>query len=82
MPYKKIIKLMTRDPGQDMVTCLNMFPFKKGISSDLSPAETTLGSTDPGYNKLRITFGSYEKVYIGTTNNTKHITVGEIELCP
>ena len=59
-----------------------MFPSKNGISSDLSPAAIILGSPNPDYNKLKITFGAYAQVYIGTTNSTKQITVGAIELRP
>ena len=34
---------MTRSLVQDTITCLNMFPYKNGISSDLSPAAIILG---------------------------------------
>ena len=61
-----------------MVTCLNMFPSKNGISSDLIPAAIILGSPNPDYNNLKITFGAYKKVYIGTTNSTKQIKIGAI----
>ena len=54
-----------------MITCLNMFTSNNGISSDLRPQEIILGSLNPDYNKLRITFGAYAQVYIGTTNSTK-----------
>ena len=65
-----------------MVTLLNMLPFKNGVSSDLSTAAIILGSPNPYYNKLKITFGSYAQVYIDTTNSTKKRTVGVIELRP
>ena len=39
-----------------MVTCLNMFPPKYGTSNNLSPAEIILGSPNPDYNNLKITF--------------------------
>ena len=54
-----------------MITYLNMLPSKNGISRDLGPAAITLGSPNPYYNKLRITFGAYAQVYIGTTNSKK-----------
>ena len=63
-----------------MENCPNVLPSKNGISNDLSPASITLGSPKPYYNKLRITFGEYAQVHIGTTNNTKQITVVEITL--
>ena len=65
-----------------MITCLNMLPSKNGISSDLSPASIILGSPNPDYNKLRITFGAYAQVYICTTNIKKQIAVGAIALIP
>ena len=65
-----------------MITCLNMFPYRNGISSKLSLAAIILGSPNPDYNKLKITFGAYAQVYIGTTNSTKQITVGVIALRP
>ena len=61
-----------------MITCLNMLPSKNGIPSKLRPEVITLGSPNPYYNKLRITFGAYAQVYIGITNSTKQITVGDI----
>ena len=67
---------------QDMITCLNIFPSKNGISSDLIPAAIILGSPNPYYNKLKFTFGAYAQVYIGTTNSTKQRTVGTIALIP
>ena len=82
IPYKKFTKLMTRYLVQDMITCLNVFPSKNGISSDLSPAAIILGSPNLDYNKLNIKFGAYAKVQIGTTNSTKQITVGVIALRP
>ena len=54
-----------------MVTFLNMFSSKNGISSDLSTEAIILGSPDLDYNKITITFGAYVQVYIGTNNITK-----------
>ena len=65
-----------------MITFLNMFPFKNGISSNLIPTVIILGSQNPQYNKLNIRFGAYALVYIGTTNSTKQRTVGEITIRP
>ena len=64
-----------------MFTCLNIFPSKNGISSDLLSEAIILGSPNPDYNKLKITFGSYAQVYIGTKKITKKRTVGAIEIC-
>ena len=65
-----------------MITCLNMFPSKNGISSNLIPEAIILWSPIPDYNKLKITFGAYAPVYIGTTKSTKQRTVGVIALRP
>ena len=70
IPYKKSTKLMARYLVKDMITCLNMFSSKNCISSDLSQAAIILGYPNPDNNKLRITFGEYAQVYIGTTNST------------
>ena len=65
-----------------MITRLNMFPTKNVISSKLNPAAIILGSPNTYYNKIKIKFGAYAQVYIGTTNSTKQRTVGEIALIP
>ena len=67
--YKKFTKLMKRYLVQDMITCLNMFPSKIGISINLGPSSIILGFPNTDYNKPKITFGAYEQVCIGTTNS-------------
>ena len=79
---QKITKSMTISLVQYMVTCLNMLQSKNGIFSDLSPEEIILGYPNPDYNNLRVTFGLYVQVFIGTTNITKHIPVGAIAMRP
>ena len=69
--YNKYTKLMIRSLVQDMITCLNMFPSKNGVSINLSPAAIILGSPNPDYNKLKIKFVAYAQVYIGSTNSKK-----------
>ena len=81
-PYKKFTKLMTRYLVQDIITCLNMFPSKNGISINLRPEIIILVSPNPDENKLKITFGAYAQVYIGTNKSTKQRTVGAIALTP
>ena len=73
---------MTISLVHDMITCLEIFPTKNGISSNLSPAAIILGSLNPNYTKLNIPFLAYAKVYIGTTNITNQRTVGGIVLRP
>ena len=65
-----------------MITCLNMFPSKNGISRNLSPVAIILGSLIPYYNKLNIKFGAYAQVYIGNTDIIKQRSVGAITLIP
>ena len=65
-----------------MITCLNVFPSKNGISTNLRPGGIILGSPKPYYNKLNITYGEYSHVYICTTNSTKQRTVGVITTRP
>ena len=65
-----------------MITCLNMFPSKNGITINLSPSAIILGPSNLDYNKLKIKFGAYAQVYIGTTNSTKQIRLGVISLRP
>ena len=65
-----------------MTSCLNMFPSKNGITSDISSQAIILGFLNPYYNKLKITFGSYAQVYIGTTNSKKQRTGWAIALIP
>ena len=57
-------------------------PIQNGISSNLRPETIILGSPNPDDNKLRIIFGAYVQVYIGTTNSTKQRIIGEIALRP
>ena len=65
-----------------MITCLNMFPSKDGISSNLIPAAIILGSPNTYYNKLKITFGANAQVYICTNKSTEYRTVGAISTRP
>ena len=53
---------MTKYLVQDMINCLNVFLSKDGIASDLRSAYIILGSPDPDYNKVKITFGAYAQV--------------------
>ena len=57
-----------------------MFPSKNGISSNLRPAAIVLGLPNTYHNKMKITYGVYAQVYIGTTKSTKQRLVGSIAL--
>ena len=82
IPYNKFTKLITRSLVQDMITCLYVFPSNNAISNDLSPAAIVLGSPNPTYNKMNITFGAYAQFYIGITNSLKRRTVGAFAIRP
>ena len=41
-----------------------------------------LGRNKPDYQRLKVTFGAYCEVYIGTTNTTEQRSVGAIALRP
>ena len=72
MPYKKSKKLTMRSLVQYMATFLNTFQSKNGISSDLILSEIIIEYPNIDYKRLKITFGAYEQVHIGTTNRKKH----------
>ena len=82
MTYRNFTTLITRSLVQDMLTCLNLFPSKNGISSDLVPVAILRGSPNLYYNKLKITFGAYVHIYIGITNRTKQRKVVTIAMRP
>ena len=63
-----------------MITCLNLFPYKNGISIDLIPVYIFQGYPNPYYNKLKTTFGAYAHLYIDTSTGTKQRMVGAIAL--
>ena len=65
-----------------MITCLNIFPSKNGMSSNLIPAAIIRSYQIIDYNKLNIKFGAYAKVCTGNTNRTKERTVGTIAIRP
>ena len=82
MTYRNFTALITRSLVQDMLTCLNLFPSKNGVSSDLVRVAILRGSPNPYYNKLKITFGAYVHIYIGITNRTKQRKVVTIAMRP
>ena len=73
---------MTRHLLQDMITWLNMFSLKNGISSNLILAAITLGSHNPDYNNLNIKLRAYVQVYICNNYSTKQRKLVEIALSP
>lgn len=59
---------------------LNAFPNKEGILKILSPAAIVLGNLKPNCIRLKITFGAYCKVYVGTTNTNVQRSITAIAL--
>ena len=82
LPYRKAPKLMVDENVIDMTSCLNDLPHKEGISRTLSPAMIVLGRNKPDCRRLKVTFGAYCEVYIGTTNTSEQRSVGAIALRP
>ena len=58
LPYRKAPKIMVDENLIDMVSCLNDFPHKEGISRTLSPAMIVLGRNKPNCQRLKVTFGA------------------------
>ena len=83
LPYTRAPKLMIDENVTDMTSCLNDLPHKEGISRTLSPAMIVLlGRNKVDCQRLKVMFGAYCEVYIGTTNTTAQRSVGAIALRP
>ena len=65
-----------------VITCLNNFPAKNGISQTLSPAAIVLGRNKPNASHLTATFGRYYEVFCGSDNTTKERRISAICLRP
>ena len=65
-----------------VVHYLNIFPWKYGVSTELSPETIMTGFLPPDYNKLKIEFGSYAKVIDAPSpsNTLQYCTHGVIAL--
>jgi hypothetical protein len=62
LPFKKAPKLMVDECLVMVISCLNNFPNKNGISQTMSPASIVLGRGQINGNHLRATFGRYYEV--------------------
>ena len=82
LPFKRLPKLMVTEITKHTVQCLNRFPWKNGISREMSPSTLVTGKPMPDYNNMRIEFGAYAQVFEDNTptNTTKSRTVGAIAL--
>ena len=63
-----------------VVKWINESPSENGISSTMIPAMIVEGKGKPNFNHKCITFGSYDMVYTGTTNDMKRRSVPAIAL--
>jgi hypothetical protein len=82
LPFKKVPKLMIDECLIMVISCLNDFPAKDGISDTLSPASIVLGRGQLDGNHFKATFGRYYEVYCGTDNTNKERRVSAICLRP
>ena len=84
LPFERLPKLMIRHMVDDAVRCLNQFPWKNGISADMSPAAIVTGHPPPDFNTMRLEFGTYVQVFEDNdpTNTTRARSMGAIALGP
>ena len=82
LPFKKVPKIMVDDCLTMVITCINNFPSKNGISTTLSPANIVLGRNKIDANNLTATFGRYYEVFCGTDNTNKERRISAICLRP
>ena len=82
MPYKRITKLLLFSLIEYIITCLNDFPNKGGVSKTVSPAAIVLGREKPNCTNLTIAPGAYAEIKEPTTNTMKYRSTGAIALRP
>jgi hypothetical protein len=84
LPFRRLPKLMIRHMVDDVVRCLNQFPWKNGISAHLSPAALVSGHPPPDFNTMRLEFGTYVQVFEDNdpTNTPRARSLGAIALNP
>ena len=74
LPYTKAPKLMIDENVTDTISCLNDLPHKEGISCTLSPTIIVLGRNKVDCQRLKVTFGAYCEVYVGTKERWSNYT--------
>ena len=67
---------------QDKLSWLNIFPPKDYMSSHIGPAGMILGTPKPNYANLKLGFGQYCQIHLGTTNTQQSRSIGAISLRP
>ena len=73
---------MVKELTKHGIQCLNQFPWKNGVSQEMSPNSIVTGKPTPDYNNMRIEFGAYAQVFEDNdpTNRNKSSLVGAITL--
>ena len=82
LPYQKMPKIMIDHLLELIVTNLNSFPAKTGISKTLSPAAIVLGTPKIECNNLKLEFGTYVQAHVKSKNNLTTRSVAAICLRP
>jgi len=82
LPYKRLTILFVQHLMMHVVHYLNIFPWKYGLSTELSQETIMTGSPAHDYNKLKIEFGSYVQVFDAPSpsNTPRSSTHGAIAL--
>jgi hypothetical protein len=82
LPFKRLPKLMIRHMIDDVVRCLNQFPWKNGVSATMSPAGLVLGHAPPDFNVMQLEFGTYVQVFEDNDPTNTPRSLGAIALDP
>ena len=75
---------MTTRALEHVVSILNAFPAKSGVSNTLSPRKLAQGRSDLKRNELLLEFGTYVQIHLhlGVSNTTAPRTIEGIALGP
>jgi len=82
LPYKKAPRIMVDENLYDINEWINAYPSKHGISRKYSPSALIQGKGPVDVSTLRVTFGAYCEVFIGSDNTNKERTASCIALRP
>ncbi len=84
IPFQRLPKLLLRHMVDDAVRCLNQFPWKNGISADMSPAALVTGHLPPNFNSMLLKFGIYVQIFEDNnpTSTPRAHSLGAIALNP
>jgi len=83
LPFKYYTTLLLEGCVYNAVRLLNILLSKNGILISLSFTTLVTGKPPPKYNDLvKLNFGDYVQVYVGTKNNMESQNVGGIAIGP